>query len=83
VTFKVRTFFGEPTGEAWDFGDGSPPVTIRSDGNARPLAPGGYAETVHRYQKPGYYLVWVERTGPGGVRSAAWLQVRVGEGPED
>jgi hypothetical protein len=83
VTFKVRTFFGEPTGEAWDFGDGSPPVTVRSDGNARPLAPGGYAEIVHRYQKPGHYLVWVERTGSGGVRSVARLQVRVGEGPEE
>ena len=83
VTFKVRTFFGEPTGEAWDFGDGSPPVTVRSDGNARPLAPGGYAETVHRYQKPGHYLVQVERTGPGGARSVARLRVRVGEGPEE
>ena len=83
VTFKVRTFFGEPTGEAWDFGDGSPPVTVRSDGNARPLAPVGYAETVHRYQKPGHYLVRVERTGPGGARSVARLRVRVGEGPEE
>ena len=83
VTFKVRTFFGEPTGETWDFGDGSPPVTVRSDGNAKPLAPDGYAETVHRYEKPGHYLVRVERTGPGGARSVARLQVRVGEGPEE
>ena len=83
MTFKVRTFFGEPTGEAWDFGDGSPPVTVRSDGNARPLAPGGYAETVHRYQEPGHYLVRVEREGPGGVKAVARLQVRVGEGPEE
>ena len=83
VTFKVRTFFGEPTGETWDFGDGSPPVSVRSDGNAKPLAPDGYAETIHRYQKPGHYLVRVERTGPGGARSVARLQVRVGEGPEE
>jgi murein DD-endopeptidase MepM/ murein hydrolase activator NlpD len=83
VTFKVRTFFGEPTGETWDFGDGSPPVSVRSDGNAKALAPDGYAETVHRYQKPGHYLVRVERTGPGGARSVARLQVRVGEGPEE
>ena len=82
VTFKVRTFFGERTGEVWDFGDGTPPVTVRSDGNAKPLAPDGYAETVHRYRKPGHYLVRVERTGPGGARSVARLHVRVGEGSE-
>jgi hypothetical protein len=67
----------------WDFGDGSPPVTVRSDGNAKPLAADGYAETVHRYQKAGHYLVRVERTGPGGARSVARLQVRVGEGPDE
>ena len=83
ITFKVRTFFGEPTGEAWDIGDGSEPVKVRSDGNAKPLAPGGYAETVHRYEKPGHYLVRVERSGPGGVRAVARLQVRVGEGPDE
>jgi murein DD-endopeptidase MepM/ murein hydrolase activator NlpD len=83
VTFKARTFFAEPTGETWDFGDGSPAVTVRSDGNVKPLAPGGYAETVHRYQKPGHYLVRVERTGPGGARSVARLHVRVGEGSEE
>ena len=83
VAFKVRTFSGGPTGESWDFGDGSEPVTVRSDGNAKPLAPGGYAETVHRYEKPGHYLVRVERTGPGGARSVARLQVRVGAWPEE
>jgi hypothetical protein len=83
VTFKARTFFGESTGETWDFGDGSPTVSVRSDGNARPLAPGGYAETVHRYFKPGHYLIRVERTGSGGTKSVARLQVRVGEGPDE
>ena len=58
-------------------------MTVRSDGNAKPLAPDGYAETVHRYEKPGHYLVRVERTGPGGARSVARLQVRVGEGADE
>ena len=83
VTFKVRTFFAEPTGETWDFGDGSPPVTVRSDGNAKPLSPGGYAETVHRYDKPGHYLVRVEWAGPGGAGAVARLHVRVGEGADE
>jgi hypothetical protein len=78
VTFKVRTFFAEPAGETRDFGDGTPPASVRSDGNARPMAPDGYAETVHRYDKPGHYLVRVERAGPGGARTMARLHVRVG-----
>ncbi|MBI3462542.1 MAG: peptidoglycan DD-metalloendopeptidase family protein [Planctomycetes bacterium] len=81
VTFKVRTFRTTAGSETWDFGDGSPPVTVRSDGNAEPLSPNGYAETVHRYAKPGHYLVRVERTGHTGARAATHLQVRVDETP--
>jgi murein DD-endopeptidase MepM/ murein hydrolase activator NlpD len=83
VTFKVRTFFGEPTGETWDFGDATPPVSVRSDGNAKPLGPGGYAETVHRYNQPGHYLVRVERAGPDGAGAVARLHVRVGKRPDE
>jgi murein DD-endopeptidase MepM/ murein hydrolase activator NlpD len=79
VTFKVRTFFTNPAGETWDFGDGSKPVKVRSDANASALAPNGYAETVHRYAKPGHYLVRVERAGEGGVPIAARLHVHVEE----
>lgn len=43
----------------------------------------GYAETVHRYEKPGHYLVRVERAGQGGAKSVARLHVRVGEGPDE
>ena len=43
-------------------------MTVQSDGNVKPLAPDGYAVTVHRFEKPGRYLVRVERTGPGGAR---------------
>jgi murein DD-endopeptidase MepM/ murein hydrolase activator NlpD len=78
ITFKVRTFRTEAGGETWDFGDGSSPVTVRSDGNARPMAPDGYAETVHRFERPGHYLVRVERTGHTGAKATGHLQVRVG-----
>src|SRR5262249_5675160 len=63
VTFKVRTFrVGRDGGhETWDFGDGTPPVQVRSDGNARMHAPDGYAETTHTFAKARDYLVRVER----------------------
>jgi murein DD-endopeptidase MepM/ murein hydrolase activator NlpD len=81
VTFKVRTFRTRDGEERWDFGDGSPPVTVRSDGNAVPRAPDGYAETVHRFEKPGVYVVRVERANAAGVRAVTHLKVRVGEEP--
>src|SRR5262249_49404375 len=55
VTFKVRTFRAEVGNETWDFGDGTAPVKVRSDGNARPHDPRGYAETVHRFARAGHY----------------------------
>ena len=77
VTFKVRTFRADAGNETWDFGDGSPPVVVHSDGNAQPHAPGGYAETVHRFAKPGHYIVRVEGTGRAGMEATGHLQVRV------
>lgn len=71
VTFKVRTWNTKEGRETWDFGDGSP-AAITTSGNS-------YAETVHRYEKPGHYLVRVERTGHTGAQGATHLQVRVGE----
>jgi murein DD-endopeptidase MepM/ murein hydrolase activator NlpD len=47
ITFGVRTSRTTDGAESWDFGYGSPPVTVRSDGNALPLDPDGYAKTVH------------------------------------
>jgi murein DD-endopeptidase MepM/ murein hydrolase activator NlpD len=76
VTFKVRTFrttYGE---ETWDFGDGSPPVTTKSD-HTRQHDPLGYAETDHRYEKEGTYLVKVERTDQYGQTATGRLVVRV------
>jgi murein DD-endopeptidase MepM/ murein hydrolase activator NlpD len=81
VTFTVRTFHTEPVGETWDFGDGSPAVHVRSDGNAKPLAPDGYAATVHRYARAGHYLVRVEQNGKAGAQVTARLHVYVEEKP--
>jgi murein DD-endopeptidase MepM/ murein hydrolase activator NlpD len=79
VTFKVRSFRTREPGEVWDFGDGSPPVTVKSDGNAVMHAPNGYAETIHKYSRAGHYLVTVETVNADGLRAVARLQVRVGE----
>ena len=53
VTFKVRTFNKTAGKELWDFGDGSPAVEVKSDGNAVKLAADGHAVTKHAYKKPG------------------------------
>jgi len=78
VLFKVRTFRDTEGGETWDFGDGTPPVTVKSDANAVMHAPSGYAEALHKYEKPGHYLVKVEHLSKEGVKAVARLQVRVG-----
>jgi murein DD-endopeptidase MepM/ murein hydrolase activator NlpD len=75
VTFKVRTFRTTDGNETWDFGDGSPPVTVKSDGNINPLAPEGYAETVHRYEKAGHFIVHVERSNKPGISFGAFACV--------
>jgi murein DD-endopeptidase MepM/ murein hydrolase activator NlpD len=80
VTFKVRTFRTTEGKETWDFGDGSPPVTVHSDGNAVQLAKDGYAVTEHRYERAGHYLVRVERVNQRGERATAHLDVLVGGG---
>jgi murein DD-endopeptidase MepM/ murein hydrolase activator NlpD len=78
VVFKVRTFRDTEGGETWDFGDGSKPVTVKSDANKDMHAVTGYAETIHKYEKPGHYLVSVEHVNADGVKAVTRLQVRVG-----
>jgi hypothetical protein len=78
VTFKVRTFRTTDGSEVWNFGDGSPTVEVRSDGNVRQHDPNGYAVTTHRYTKPGHYLVRVERTNGLGIKAVGHLDVLVG-----
>jgi murein DD-endopeptidase MepM/ murein hydrolase activator NlpD len=78
VTFKVRSFRIREGSEVWDFGDGTPKVTVQSDGNARVHDPQGYAVTTHRYQEPGHYIATVERTNKRGHRAITHLHIRVG-----
>ncbi|MFM8275223.1 MAG: PKD domain-containing protein [Gemmata sp.] len=78
VTFLVRTFRTIEGKETWDFGDRSPKVEVRSDGNAVQLAKDGYARTAHTYEKAGHYLVSVSRTNGRGETATARLHVRVG-----
>ena len=77
ITFKVRSFGNQNGNEVWDFGDGSPRVSVKSDGNAEQQAKDGYAITHHTYQQPGDYLVRVQRSRNDGVTATARLHVRV------
>lgn len=77
VTFKVRSFYTIPLGEKLDFGDGSEPVLVRSDGNADAGARDGYAETTHRYKSPGDYVVKIEQIRPAGPAYTQHLHVHV------
>jgi murein DD-endopeptidase MepM/ murein hydrolase activator NlpD len=77
ITFKVRTFSTTDGQETWDFGDGTPTVATHSDGNVTALARDGYASTIHRYGKPGDYLVRVERSNRAGLKATARLHVHI------
>jgi hypothetical protein len=79
VTFKARTFGTTDGEETWDFGDGSPTAKTRSDGNVVPLAKDGYAVLPHRFQKPGQYLVRVQRTDRQGRTAVGHVRVEVTE----
>ena len=78
VTFTVRCFETTDGQETWDFGDGTRPVTTRSDGNVDQHAVHGYSTIAHRFASPGHYLVRVQRTDKRGQTGTARLQVRVG-----
>jgi murein DD-endopeptidase MepM/ murein hydrolase activator NlpD len=77
VTFKVRSFGTTDGSEMWDFGDGTPRMEVRSDGNANALARDGYASIEHRFTRPGGYLVTVERADRRGRKATAHLYVLV------
>jgi murein DD-endopeptidase MepM/ murein hydrolase activator NlpD len=77
LTFKVRTFRTTHGRETWDFGDGSPTVTVQSDGNANVHDPNGYAVTKHAYAKPGHYLATVGRTNERGEQAITHLHIHV------
>lgn len=77
VTFLARTFRTTEGRENWNFGDGTPEVTVQSDGNSRSLAPDGFAATVHRFARPGHYIVKVSRSNARGETATAHLHVHV------
>jgi murein DD-endopeptidase MepM/ murein hydrolase activator NlpD len=77
IKFLVRTFNTTDGEETWDFGDGSPQVVTQSDGNVAIHAKDGYAITTHKYEKPGVYLVSVERTNRRGFTAVGRLKVVV------
>ena len=77
ITFKVRSFGNTAGNEVWDFKDGSPLVSVKSDGNVKALDENGYAVTEHTYEKPGDYLVTVKRSRDDGVTSVTRLHVHV------
>lgn len=79
ITFKVRSFRTKQPGEIWDFGDGSPCISVKSDGNAKALAKDGYAVTEHTYHSPGIYIVRVEHINEHGYKAIAHLAVEVGK----
>ncbi|MFA5191395.1 MAG: PKD domain-containing protein, partial [Verrucomicrobiia bacterium] len=78
VTFKVRSFRTTHGEETWNFGDGTAPVTVKSDGCVKALAKDGFAVTEHCFAKPGDYIVRVERTNERGEKAITHLWLTVG-----
>jgi murein DD-endopeptidase MepM/ murein hydrolase activator NlpD len=77
IKFLVRTFGTTDGEETWDFGDGGPTTVTHSDGNVAIHAKDGYAITTHAYEKPGFYLVRVERTNRHGLTAVGRMKVVV------
>lgn len=75
ITFKVRARGTTEGVDVWDFGDGSPPVTVRSNVTSATHAPDGYATTIHRYRKPGRHIATVRRTTSRGTATSHLLVV--------
>ncbi len=77
ITFKVRSFMHERIGETFDFGDGSTPVKVYSDGNVDTWAKDGYAVVEHAYAKPGNYIVAATCQDSAGRTGITHLHVKV------
>ena len=77
VTFQVRTCRTRDGHETWNFGDGTAPVVVTSDGCVDEHALHGYAVTKHTFSRPGDYIVCVRRTNRYGASATAHLWVRI------
>lgn len=77
VTILVRSFRSAEGRERIDFGDGSEAVFVRSSLEKGNLDPQGYASVVHRYEKPGDYLVRIDREHEKSWPSFTHLHIRV------
>ena len=80
VTFLVRTFNTAVDNETWDFGDGSPMVTTKSETPVRPYhIITRFAEISHSFVNPGQYIVRVERADENGYKAITHLCIEVGK----
>ncbi|MGB0579414.1 MAG: PKD domain-containing protein [Limisphaerales bacterium] len=77
ITFKARAFYFTHGEEEWDFGDGSPTVKTKSDGNVDSHAKDGYATIKHTYRKSGHYLVSIRRSNEHGHPATDFLHVHI------
>jgi murein DD-endopeptidase MepM/ murein hydrolase activator NlpD len=86
VTFKVLTRNVRPDEgrETWDFGDGGPTVTTQSSfrlprkgERTNYETQAIYATTTHAYERPGEYLVKVQRANDRGETGTDHLYVQV------
>ena len=77
VTFKVRSFRTKEVGETIDFGDGSKPAKVKSDGNAKALNPNGYAVVQHTFEKAGVYKVRADHLNARGEQATTHVFVKV------
>jgi murein DD-endopeptidase MepM/ murein hydrolase activator NlpD len=77
VTILVRSFRTAEGRERIDFGDGSEPVFVQSASDTGNLDPKGYASVEHRYERPGDYLVRIDRENERGWPAFTHLHIRV------
>ena len=77
ITFLVRSFDVNEYGkETWDFGDGSPTVTVLSR-KGKGNHPDGYAAAKHQFSNPGHYIVSASRADRSKDTATAQLHVVV------
>lgn len=80
VFFQVRARGITEGHDVWDFDDGSDPVKVKSNIDPDSHAGVGYSLTSHRFEKPGDYLVKVQRkTADGTATTHLHVQVKAPE----